>query len=258
MNQEKNFFRASGQHLDRRLSIPILFVHYEFKTCTRISLNLLLKSRAFPSLMRIDHLYSKDVGSNFELQNLKINFKNNETWCFCYLRRLCDRYFGAQGNFRVWSVPYNGFNLFKKSLDTQCTRIGGTCLNWDYYYCTAGWETGLCNGESNIRCCKPCDRACQNLEQSYNDRACTNKGGKCQHNSNKCNGGYQSGLCDGPSDRECCGVSGGNDDPSSCTLIDYSSPRIKGYHGKIRVDEGFKSEMDKMDAFARQCSGFYF
>ena len=26
--------------------------------------------------------------------------------------------------------------------DTKCTNIGGTCLNWDHYKCTAGWETG--------------------------------------------------------------------------------------------------------------------
>merc|ERR1712133_114730 len=91
--------------------------------------------------------------------------------------------------------------------DTQCTRIGGTCLNWDYYLCTAGWETGLCSGASSIRCCKPCDRSCQNLENSYNDKACTDKGGKCQHNSNKCSsGGYSGGLCGGPSARQCSGT----------------------------------------------------
>ena len=150
------------------------------------------------------------------------------------------------------------FNFFKQFLDTECTRIGGTCLNWDYYICTAGWETGLCDGQSNRRCCKPCDRSCQNTENSYNDRDCQNKGGKCQHNSNKCSSGdYQGGLCGGPADRECCGASGGNGDSTTCTLINYSSSRIKGYNGrKIRVDEGFKSEMDKMDGFATQCSGF--
>jgi len=140
--------------------------------------------------------------------------------------------------------------------DTQCTRIGGTCLNWDYYLCTAGWETGLCSGASNIRCCKPCDRSCQNLENSYNDKACTDKGGKCQHNSNKCSsGGYSGGLCGGPSARQCCGASGGGGGSGSCNLVTYSSSRIKGYNGlTVKVDKGFKSEMDKMDGFARQCS----
>merc|ERR1712137_1502319 len=103
--------------------------------------------------------------------------------------------------------------------DTQCTRIGGTCLNWDYYLCTAGWETGLCSGASNIRCCKPCDRSCQNLENSYNDKACSDKGGKCQHNSNKCSSGsYQGGLCGGPSARQCCGASGGGGGSGSLQL----------------------------------------
>ena len=26
--------------------------------------------------------------------------------------------------------------------DAKCTAIGGTCLNWDHYKCTAGWESG--------------------------------------------------------------------------------------------------------------------
>ena len=130
-------------------------------------------------------------------------------------------------------------------------------MNWDYYLCTAGWETGLCSGASNIRCCKPCDRTCVNTENSYNDKACTDKGGKCQHDTNKCSsGGYQSGLCGGPSARRCCGASGGGGGSGSCNLVTYSSTRIKGYNGlTVKVDQGFKSEMDKMDGFARQCSG---
>ena len=153
----------------------------------------------------------------------------------------------------------NDISEYNRSSVNDCQRIGGTCLNWDYYYCPAGWETDYCDVESNIRCCKPCDRTCQHLESTYNDRACTEKGGKCQHNSNKCSsGGYQSGLCDGPSSRQCCGATGGNNDISTCTLINYSSGNITSHRsaGKIRIDEGFKSEMDKMDEFARQCSGF--
>lgn len=103
------------------------------------------------------------------------------------------------------------------------SMVDETCLNWDYYLCTAGWESGLCDGQSNIRCCRPCDRSCQNAEQSYNDRACTNKGGKCQQNSNKRHNGYQSGLCDRPADRECFG--GVDGDENICTLINYSSSR---------------------------------
>ena len=55
---------------------------------------------------------------------------------------------------------------------------------------------------------------------------------------------------------ECCGASGADGDENICTLISYSSSRIKNSNGKkIRHDEGFKS--DKMDGFARLCSGFY-
>merc|ERR1711953_1105764 len=154
----------------------------------------------------------------------------------------------------AFSSQSNGENI--APMDAACDRIGGSCLNWDYYLCTAGWETGLCSGPNNIKCCNECNQACVNQENRYNDKSCSDKGGKCQHNSNKCSsGGYQGGLCGGPADREGCGASGSNGDPSTCTLINYSSSRIKGYNGKkIRVDEGFKSEMDKMDGFARQCS----
>ena len=34
-------------------------------------------------------------------------------------------------------------------------------MNWDHYKCTAGWETGLCSGAANIKCCKPCNKSCQ-------------------------------------------------------------------------------------------------
>lgn len=141
--------------------------------------------------------------------------------------------------------------------DAACDRIGGTCLNWDYYLCTAGWETGLCSGANNIKCCNNCDRSCQNTEAGYNDRQCKAEGGKCQHNTNKCTGGsYSSGKCDGPSARQCCGgSSGGGGGSGKCNLVTYSSTRIKGYNGlTVRVDNGFKSEMDKMDGFAKQCS----
>ena len=40
-----------------------------------------------------------------------------------------------------------------------------------YYHC------GL---ESVFQCCKPCDKECQDLENSYNDFKCEQAGGKAQ------------------------------------------------------------------------------
>ena len=37
------------------------------------------------------------------------------------------------------------------------------------------------------------------------DSSCTNEGGVCQDKSNYCSSRYTSGLCEGPSDRQCCG-----------------------------------------------------
>merc|ERR1711970_479911 len=139
--------------------------------------------------------------------------------------------------------------------DTKCTNIGGTCLNWDHYKCTAGWESGLCSGASNIKCCKPCNKSCQNTEAGYKDRACKNAGGECKHNTNKCSLGYSGGMCDGPSERQCCGASGGGGGSGSCNLQTYSNTHMKGYNGlKVEVDKGFKGEMDKMNGWAKQCS----
>jgi len=44
-----------------------------------------------------------------------------------------------------------------------CTDIGGTCLDYTAYKCTAGYVTGLCPGANNIRCCKLCDATCNNF-----------------------------------------------------------------------------------------------
>lgn len=90
--------------------------------------------------------------------------------------------------------------------DVQCTNQNGQCLDWRYYFCTAGWESGICDGDSYRRCCLPCDQACldQEDEWSQQDEGCTSQGGKCQLNSNFCDGSYSGSLCGGPAERQCC------------------------------------------------------
>ena len=59
-------------------------------------------------------------------------------------------------------------------------------------------------------------------------------------------------MCDGPNARQCCGGGGGTN--GKCNLITYSNTHMKGYNGlKVEVDAGFKSEMDKMNGFAKSC-----
>jgi len=97
-----------------------------------------------------------------------------------------------------------------------CTNKGGTCLDYRYYICTAGYETGLCDGDSNVKCCMDCDSTCVSNEQyydQYSDGSCDKVNGNCLDNSNYCDGSYQSGKCGGPSSRQCCvpsGSSGGS------------------------------------------------
>ena len=55
-------------------------------------------------------------------------------------------------------------NILSKSVQEgkadACTNIGGTCLDYTAYKCTAGYVTGLCAGASNIKCCQKCDATC--------------------------------------------------------------------------------------------------
>nr|XP_039259092.1 uncharacterized protein LOC120335622 [Styela clava]XP_039259093.1 uncharacterized protein LOC120335622 [Styela clava] len=142
--------------------------------------------------------------------------------------------------------------------DSGCTNLGGACQDWRYYKCTAGYETGLCSGDSNRRCCLPCDLSCRTTDSNYDDSACENIDGTCMDNSNYCTGGYSSGYCGGPSDRQCCsansgggGIIGGG---GSCDLVTYSSLNIKGYNNlKVEVHSGFVADMDTLNSYARQC-----
>lgn len=45
--------------------------------------------------------------------------------------------------------------------DSQCLNRGGTCQNWIDNYCKAGYESGLCSGDANRRCCLACDATCE-------------------------------------------------------------------------------------------------
>eukprot|EP00094_Tigriopus_californicus_P004622 TCALIF_04450-PA protein Name:"Similar to PGRP-SC2 Peptidoglycan-recognition protein SC2 (Drosophila melanogaster)" AED:0.37 eAED:0.37 QI:5/1/0.88/1/1/1/9/247/304 len=96
--------------------------------------------------------------------------------------------------------------------DEACTNQGGSCVNWQYYVCHGGVETGLCNGDSNIRCCLPCDDQCQADEDEWSqgDAACTAEGGECKLDSNYCDGVYEGGLCGGPAERSCCKAPNGD------------------------------------------------
>ena len=77
---------------------------------------------------------------------------------------------------------------------------------------------------------------------------------KCQHNTNKCPGHYETNLCGGPNARKCC-VEGRAED---CGLVVYENSHIRGYNGlKVEVDEGFVSYMDDMTDIAKGL-GFIF
>lgn len=75
--------------------------------------------------------------------------------------------------------------------DSRCTGQGGTCQT-DSHHCGGVYQSGLCDGASNRRCCIDADAAC------------TGQHGHCQTDSHSCSGHYVSGLCGGASNRRCC------------------------------------------------------
>ena len=54
-----------------------------------------------------------------------------------------------------------------------CEDKGGQCVDWRYYVCHAGVETGICPGDSNIRCCLDCDQTCQSNEDEWSQVSVT-------------------------------------------------------------------------------------
>lgn len=89
-------------------------------------------------------------------------------------------------------------------LDENCTKRDGICQDWTQHICTAGYRSGLCPGQSAIKCCLPCDAACQAAEDTFHDPDCDNIHGICMDNTNYCPTGYLSGKCHGPNTRQCC------------------------------------------------------
>ena len=77
--------------------------------------------------------------------------------------------------------------------DSQCNGKSGNCQDDRYNTCAGQYQSGLCSGGSNRRCCLQPD-----------DSKCTYKKGNCQNDGHHCAGKYQSGLCDGVTSRRCC------------------------------------------------------
>jgi len=68
----------------------------------------------------------------------------------------------------------------------------GVCQN-TANSCSGGYQSGLCPGPSNIKCCKMSTSSCS---------------GQCQDTSLSCSTGYQTGKCPGPSNIKCCPTGG--------------------------------------------------
>ncbi|CAG5113668.1 Oidioi.mRNA.OKI2018_I69.chr2.g7758.t1.cds [Oikopleura dioica] len=143
--------------------------------------------------------------------------------------------------------------------DTQCTSKGGTCTDYRYTTCYAGYERYICNGDSNRQCCLYCSPTCEAKEEldSAGDSRCTAAGGECKHNTNYCNGTYQSGLCGGGASRQCCT---GKEDPDPPVDVggDYFN-RYYGYKlgGKISGEDfsSLSSAKNRCSTLGSSCSG---
>ncbi|XP_077973252.1 uncharacterized protein LOC120338289 isoform X3 [Styela clava] len=88
--------------------------------------------------------------------------------------------------------------------DKKCTEREGKCINWTDYKCIAGYRSGLCTGDSVIRCCLACDAQCKTAEDAYKDPECDSLKGTCMDKTNYCPTEYLDGKCAGPNTRLCC------------------------------------------------------
>nr|XP_039262197.1 ankyrin repeat and protein kinase domain-containing protein 1-like isoform X1 [Styela clava] len=88
--------------------------------------------------------------------------------------------------------------------DKKCTEREGKCINWTDYKCIAGYRSGLCTGDSVIRCCLACDAQCKAAEDAYKDPGCDSLKGTCMDKTNYCPTEYLDGKCAGPNTRLCC------------------------------------------------------
>ncbi|KAJ1081554.1 hypothetical protein NDU88_001734, partial [Pleurodeles waltl] len=136
-------------------------------------------------------------------------------------------YCGSSYSSGLCGGPTNRQCCMKSAADSACTSKGGQCVDYRNYKCIAGVETGICSGDTYRRCCLPCDATCIANDKSWstNDGGCTSKGGVCQLNSNYCDGSYSSGLCGGPTQRQCCSKSSGK---WATTCAGQSSNRVRG------------------------------
>ncbi|CAH1794936.1 unnamed protein product [Owenia fusiformis] len=78
--------------------------------------------------------------------------------------------------------------------DLTCTDQAGECKDVSEGCLGGAFQSNLCSGGVNRKCC------------IYNDGACTNSSGTCFYSTKKdCVGGeFESGLCGGPAERKCC------------------------------------------------------
>ena len=140
--------------------------------------------------------------------------------------------------------------------DDACTSKGGSCQNWQESICVAGYQTNLCEGDTNRRCCLSCDIQCEldELESSQHDQKCDAAGGECLDDSNYCRGSYQSSMCGGGTDRRCCVEQ--NFELGDYYWNHYSGYALNGY--ATSTDYRFSSlnaAKDKCVALANSCSG---
>ena len=113
-------------------------------------------------------------------------------------------------------IAVNAFLV--SSSDDRCTDLQGICLNSDVETCEIGtFQSGMCDGASNRKCCLVDDYMCVN-----NDGFCVQNDLECQIGNHLVKGYCETDV------RSCC-VPG---EPLDCPLTLWKSNNIIGYNGK--------------------------
>ncbi|XP_078495041.1 uncharacterized protein LOC100185212 [Ciona intestinalis] len=160
----------------------------------------------------------------------------------------------------IWLVVALSF-LAAADADTDCTNTGGECLEWPITKCLSSWESGLCPGGVDRRCCAMCDAACLATEQVWRlgDALCTASEGECKNIGNSCDGEYVDGKCGGPTSRKCCEPARPPTTPvtpiaGDCPLVKYKTKKVIGLNGRmIVVHPEFVPSMTQVHRYAVIC-----
>ena len=80
---------------------------------------------------------------------------------------------GSQSYFMCMKKKTSLYHYFfwskMENKDKPCHDIGGICKDWRTNFCRGSYLRGLCSGDLNNRCCRPCGLECKPITNTMTD-----------------------------------------------------------------------------------------